>query len=454
MSDQICFFARVKQWQKLLLAQFILAFSVVSADKVIALSVKEYCLSKVEPSEFKIELEKNPYKLPNEIVSSINGKIDFSRNNKNYSLTINYDTIQLIEKKGGVISQLEIPLEKDSWISGGYLTEDNWLYINADKNNYAVKVNLESPRSFLRYEILPKVYPKRCNNFTNWLEGGCGVKSFSIYPTSNKVFLSGHQLQPDGRKWVVMEIAGGETKILNTSEQIRSISHIPELNGFIFKDVKGEIFFYNGVDVKEISSPEPVNLISRYIPKLNGVLLRGTKGAVLYFNGLEIEKIPSPFPRQKKMPDWYLAEVATFEEDKDRSGDERIFLYNPRGKARKPHLVTELKAGLLLEPVSFPQKTNDIRIDFLRFPGDSLWWAMAHNFGILAEIDGKFQNIVTVPESNTISWRVYQLTAPISFKVENSLTNKSEQYYIKKASPLANCEIMLDPDNPVKLTVD
>lgn len=249
-----------------------------------------------------------------------------------------------------------------------------------------------------------------------------------------------------------MEVAGGETKILNTPEQIKSISHIPELNGFIFKDAKGGILFYDSVDVQEISSPEPVNLISHYISKLNGVLLRGTKGAILYFDGLKIEKIPSPFTRQNIMRSWRLIEVATFEEDENRSNDERIFLYIYRGKVRKPNLVTEFKAGLLLEPVSFPQEIN-YTVNFFRFPDDSLFWAIVHNFGILAEIDGKFQNIVTVPEPNTMSWK-FPLTAPISFKVENSLTNKSEQYYLKKASPSANCEIRLDPDNPVKLTVD
>lgn len=177
-------------WKKLLLTQFILAFSVIFADKVIALSVRDYCLSKVKPSKLKMELEKNPYKLPNEIRHIRTEKVIFSKNGKKYSIKIDNRIIQLVDEENNIIiSQGELPYEKDSAISNAYLTKDNWLYVHATRNNYAVRVNPEAPQSYLEYEILPKIHSERCTRFSYWFEGYCRVDLFSIYPTSNKVFL-------------------------------------------------------------------------------------------------------------------------------------------------------------------------------------------------------------------------------------------------------------------------
>ncbi len=456
MAFKNFFFNKNKQWS-ILFVQILFAIITSYFSQAISLSVEDYCLSKVEPSELKVESEKYPIKRHNEIWSPRTEKAFFSENNKKYSVKIHDGIVQLIdEEKKSVISQIKLPYEKDSNVSNGYLTKDNWLYINADKNNYAVKINLENTDSYLEYNILPKIYPEQCNRFTNWFDGGCYVEHFSTFSSSNKVFLAGHELKPGGQKWVVMEIVEGKHKIFNTTEQIESILHVSELNGFILKGVKGGILFYDGAKVEEIKTPEPVDRILRYTSHLHGVLLQGTKGAVLFYDGVEVKEIPSTFPRQPKgTRDWYLAEIITFEENEWNNDDERIFLYNPGRK--NPHLFMELKTDLSLEPVPFPKERIGKEINLVRFPDDSLLWAMLRSDSILAKIDGKFKSVVSVSKSNRISWN-RPLTAPISFEVEsiqaNSTGKKNKRYFLQQVSSSANCEIMLDSDNPVELTVD
>ncbi|MEL7077116.1 MAG: hypothetical protein AAFY50_00860 [Cyanobacteria bacterium J06648_1] len=450
------FFSTNSPW-KILLTQTLLVLTTSYFNRAIALSVEDYCLSKIEPKKLKIEPKKYPLKRDNEIWFPQTQKAYLQYNQNKYSIKIYRGVIQLFDDKSNtLISETELPYEKDSNVSSGYITKNNWLYINKDKNNYAVKINPGSSDSYLKYDVLPKIYPEQCNRFTNWFNGGCYVEHFKTFSSSNKVFLTGHELKPGSRKWVVMEISEGKPKIFETTEQIESILHIPELNGFILKGVKGKIFFYDEVKVEEIKTPEPVDRVLRYISRLNGVLLQGTKGVVLFYNGTHVKEILSPFPRQPRgARDWYLAEVATFEGNEWNNDDERIFLYNPGRKT--PRLFMELKSDLSLEPVSFPKGINKMKVDLVRFPNDSLLWAISRDGNILAEVNGKFKSVVIVSKSNRISWNT-PLTAPLLFEVENMQANatgkKNEKYFLRKASSSANCKIMLDPNRPVELNVN
>ncbi len=135
MAYRNCFFRKNKQWKKLLFTQALLAFIISYSNSAIALSVEDYCLSKIEPSEFKIELEKNPYRIPNEIWDTRTEKAIFSKKGKKYSIKIDNRIIQLIdEKNNSIISQIELPYEKNSSIRAAYLTKDNWLYVRATRN--------------------------------------------------------------------------------------------------------------------------------------------------------------------------------------------------------------------------------------------------------------------------------------------------------------------------------
>ncbi len=132
MSFNIYLLKQFKHWKKLLLIQLLTTFAMGYPGGAIALSLEDYCLSKTEPSEFKTELKKNSRPNSNKINFLRNDKIDFSHNNKKYSIKIYRDTVQLIDRtSNSIIAQLKLPLGKDNWISTEYLTKDNWLYLSA-----------------------------------------------------------------------------------------------------------------------------------------------------------------------------------------------------------------------------------------------------------------------------------------------------------------------------------
>ena len=452
------YFCQFKQWKKLLLIQLLTAFAMGYPGGAIALSLEDYCLSKTEPSEFKTELKKNPRQNSNQINFLGNDKIDFSQNNKKYSIKIDYDIVQLIdEESNSIIAQLELPLGKDNGIRSAYLAKDNWLYLSARRDNYMVRVDLENSKSYLEYKLIPKIYRERCSNFINWFDGGCLIREFSVYNLSNKVFFTGYKPTPDGQKWVTMAIEGGKIKILQTSKQIKSILHFPGLNGFLLRGKKNEILFYDGVEVKEIKTSASIRKVHQYIPKLRGVLLQGTKGEILFFDGVKIHEISSIFPRQRKrILDWNLAKISTFTKDEQHYSDERIFLTNFLIYANSPLLLMELKADLSLVSVSLPEQSRGKRMYLFRFPDDSLIWAIRSRNSrgsILAEIDGKFQNVISASRFHTIRWK-RPLTMPISFDVKDERGGKQETYYIKRVTPLANCDIILDSHNTIELTVE
>ncbi len=59
-----------------------------------------------------------------------------------------------------------------------------------------VKVDLENSKSYLEYQLIPKIYRERCSDFDNWLYVGCPVTGFSAYHLSNKVFFTGYKPTP------------------------------------------------------------------------------------------------------------------------------------------------------------------------------------------------------------------------------------------------------------------
>ena len=73
---------------------------------------------------------------------------------------------------------------------------------------------------------------------------------------------------------------------------------------------------------------------------------------------------------------------------------------------------------------------------------------------ILTEIDGELKEVVTISPPKIIDFyiNVKQLAdGSISFQVKNTKTESITNYFLRQASPTANCEIMLDANKPVLL---
>ena len=84
---------------------------------------------------------------------------------------------------------------------------------------------------------------------------------------------------------------------------------------------------------------------------------------------------------------------------------------------------------------------------------DSDLWGVSRK-SILTEVKEKLQNMVIVSSSLSIKGplNVEQLAdGSIFFQVENTSTKSTKNYFLRPASPTANCEIMLDANKPVLL---
>ncbi|MEM8723716.1 MAG: hypothetical protein AAGE84_31305 [Cyanobacteria bacterium P01_G01_bin.39] len=260
-------------------------------------------------------------------------------------------------------------------------------------------------------ENLPELYENPCDQLTRfWL--GCYRETFFSYsPTLNRAFIQGHRQRDYG--W------GGDFTHLEISpSKTKSVPELLVKSGF-----------------------------SRDIPALNGALFRGrSKGEALFYDGDKVTNLFDYFPQAKKAKqdlNWYFIQTS----------NGRVFLAVDFIRTQDYPLIMELKPGLWFRFIPVPKKVKDTQINLFTLQNDSrIWGVIGRN--ILIETKGRLKDVIKVSDLENISgpFNFQQLAdGSVSFQVENTSTKSTKNYFLRQASPTANCEIMLDLSKPVML---
>ena len=273
----------------------------------------------------------------------------------------------------------------------------------------------ESEREIPRYPIppfigsvdhLPELYRKSCNAFSRFFDACTRETLFYYSPALDRVFFQGYRPTRWGGGFVHLEISKEGTKSV-PSELVNSgfMENVPALNGVLFKGrFKKEALFYDGSKVTELSQ---------------------------YF----------PEPRAKYR--WSFSQTS----------ENRFFLVDLGTKPSDSPQVLELKPGIHAKSIPVPKKIENTWLVLFTLSDESHLWAIARN-NLLLETEGRLQNVVNVQSSLHIigpSTIEQTIDGSITFQVENKADESTTDYFLRKVSPNANCEIMLDLDRPILL---
>lgn len=290
------------------------------------------------------------------------------------------------------------------------VNDEGWLWIDGESLDYTASLSLDRQPPILGTPVaIPELYSDPCSFLSRWW-GNCWMRVGGKYsPTLGRAFVSGHRPTFWGRaSWVSYEVSVNETKIL--PEQLQEavfMAELPSLGGVLFKGTSGEALFYDGVTV--------VDLFSNY---------------------------STPLPKNS----WEIWGI------RSTQNPERTFLLG-HGSRKSPAMLAELRTELELIPISLPEKVTDQLLRLFTLPNDPRLWAVARN-SVLAEVEGELQTVVTVPEPYYIEGAISTGQTSdgfISFVLWNKDTNSSTDYFLRYASPTAQCKVTLNTDEPISL---
>ena len=437
----------LKQSPKLSLWQILVATIFCLTPNALANPLKDYCISKTEPEEILREVRTSSWEEKRNKKVNINGE-----NYIVYQPSGQWEIKLIRESDGRVINEISGLdfLEPDESISSLYITENKWLFIHADKNNYVTSL-VSGDRARLGMPVLAsrdKFYKKKCTRLRRFFDS-CLAPYIDHSLVLDRIFISGYRETASGQHWSTIESIGDQEKTLPFPKPMTSyLGDSVALNGVFFKSDEDEVFFYDGNKIVEL--PRPIKSLVQDLPKFNGVLFKGTKDEILFYDGITVTEIPSPFPSQRNSSNWYSSRITIFDEKDRKYVNERVFLVSFPKKRQATNVVMELSKELLLLPINLHNKEKITFINLIKFPNDTILWATVDN-RVYAEINNQFQTIVSVPEKYYIN---PLLKFPLEFRIGQKFKNKTTTYYITKVSPTAQCEIMLDINNPVELTVE
>ena len=251
---------------------------------------------------------------------------------------------------------------------------------------------------------LPELYRKSCNAFSRFFDACTRETLFYYSPTLERVFFQGYHPTTWGGGFVHLEISEEETKSV-PSELVNS--------GF-----------------------------AEDIPALNGVLFAGHANEALFYDGDKITNLSQYFPEPKSKYRWNFR----------KTSENRFFLIDIGTKPSGSLQVLEIEPGLNLEPIPVPDDVKNTWLDLLSLPNDSRIWGITRN-NILAEVEEKLQKVLTVssPLYIVIPGFIKPVDESILFEVRSEDTESITNYFLREVSPTANCEIMLDEEQPVLL---
>ena len=257
---------------------------------------------------------------------------------------------------------------------------------------------------------LPELYEKSCSRIAYFFDMCTRNTFFDYSPTLDRAFFQGYPLTKWGGGFVHLEISEEGTKSV-PDELVNSgfIEDVPTLNGALFISNLDEALFYDG---------NKVTNFSQYFPK----------------------------PERRKtnqLRGWHYTETS----------ENRFFIVNVGISSEDRPFVMEVKSGFHFTFISIPEELNNTWLSLFTLSGDSRLWGIARK-GILREINEKLQYVVHISSPLFIDGtaRIRQLAdGSVMFPIKNKADDSTTDYFLKKASPTANCEIMLDEEQPVLL---
>ena len=378
----------------------IAAATVIFGPRALANPLKAYCISQVGQ---KWEEKEQPVDEPPSVSVTVLGETFHVTASSSYlDITRPEEETRLarVEAKQNLFSRIEALA----------LGKDGWLWIDGHEIDYMARLDLSSkPPTFEKLVKLSKLKGEPCPLWLDFL-WGCSLAKGIWSPTLNRAFISGHPVTFFGRSNPVgFEVIAGESKPLPTElKDARFLADLPKLNGVLFRGSSNEAFFYDGATV--------TTLLGSYPPDTSG--------------------------------DYRL----TWHHQSTLG--ERTFLISIRRSEKDDVFLMELKAGPILMPISFPNEEDLNELDLFALPNDPRTWGVLRN-NVVAEVEGSFQTVVTIPEPYKIYGPVWQTPdGSIAFVVKNEITEASTDYFIRHAGATSQCQATLSAEEPIVIGGD
>lgn len=286
-----------------------------------------------------------------------------------------------------------------------------WLWIDGDQIDYVAPLERHQNQPALGTPIaLPELYVKPCPFWLRFF--GCSSRAQGIYSgLLDRVFITGHRPTFFGRSALVsLELVAGRAKPLPAKAQG---SH-PYLE----------------------------------VQKLGGILLRGPDSQALFYDGYSITSLSAANQDrqgEESFSGWYAQKT---------ENPERVFLvYSKTRLSDNSPVLTELKGGPRLVPISLPEELPSHWLRFFSLPSDSRVWGVTRH-SIVVEGAGKLHTVIVQPPPYFIDEEVQAPDGSIWFTVQNKITGASTDYSIMRASTTTQCKATLKADQPILLGSD
>jgi len=439
----INYFSHTKRSNIKLIIFFLIFIFISIFNNAQAKNIGEYCVSKLTPEQAQFEKANSDYDelIQRDILKERPSRTaTFIKNETQFVVETNGLSLRL-RKEGDekVIQEVTNFVKKDDAIRYLFITQDNWLFINSAYNNYMVDLN--TPRPTLgdgEPTKIPAFYGGKCGKLKSWWNGGgCVVSSLYHSKSLGRAIISGYYSTNSGQKWTTVEILGGE--------------------------------------IKTVLSPKKIFTVKADIPQYNGAILRGLSNEALFYDGKKVTELNLHIPKKRfsnTYPSWTVRVINKYEKKSKGKIGQRIYLTNILLGDETPRFVTEIKkkAEPYTTKIPFSKEIEHEHLyqAFLSFPGDFRNWGTTKN-SILFELEGKYKTVLLISKSFYIPSSLRTIPhireimkgnknsigePGIVFDVINKKTEAFQTYYIKKMLSSDNCDVMLDPDNPVELTAN
>ena len=245
----------------------------------------------------------------------------------------------------------------------------------------------------------------------------CHTGEYNYSPSLDSIFVSGYPKKSWGKQnYVNLKfVQGKKLPVPELLEEATFIADVPEWNGALFRQPSGEALLYDGVKV--------INLSSDFLRLQNG----------------------------KSFQNWEIRETA--------GGRKFIGKFSSRS-SKDPQFLMELNAKPGFKPIYLPEDFDQGWLEIFTFSQDPELplWIITRNI-LFAEINRRVQTLVRLPSSSFVQRRSLKSLDydkqngenVIPFVVRQDEAKSVTNYLLREISDDANCETILDFNQPIIL---